>query len=538
MDIEIPADLTALDDTELAALAESLLAEFDRLHDAAGSIEDLAALADAIDATRSETIARETAAAEAETARADLAARVHGTSEAPPADDAAPDDAELVDAEAAVSAPPAPPTPAVVAAGGSTPPVRRPSAAGIAGRSPRPPAGRGAPAVAITAAADIPGHSSGSAVSLSQVASAMHVKAASLGNKASAVIASIARPVPSENMLTRDPSENMEIIKRVTGNRNAQALVASGGWCAPSVPLFELFEIGDAEGLIDLPSVGNATRGGFLVPTFYSFTDAAAALWTWTEADDITAASNDGTGDTVKPCMVIPCPTWTDYRLQAEGLCVSHGNLSDQAYPELTRTFLNVVMNAHEHRMSAAKIAKITAGATAVAITAAASDAAGDLLGALDLQFADYRSQYRVGKGTPIEVLFPDWVLPWIRTNMARRAGVDNMMAITDEQITSWFTIRGARPQFLSDYQALYTGTPKLAWGTGLEATIYYGGAYVEAQGTKIDLGVMRDAAQVETNDHTAAWSEEFYQVMRTGPLARKLTISGAIPDGVTACCA
>src|SRR4029077_19749834 len=142
--------------------------------------------------------------------------------------------------------------------------------------------------------------------------------------------------------------------------------------------------IGDADGLIDLPSAG-AVRGGVLVPTFFSYGDVGGALWNWTEANDIAATA----GTPTKPCLRLPCPTWTDVRLEAEGLCVTHGNLSDRAFPELTRNYVNVVMNGHLHRPRAAKIAKITSTATAVAFAGEHSDVTGDLLSAIGLQAAD-----------------------------------------------------------------------------------------------------------------------------------------------------
>jgi hypothetical protein len=47
----------------------------------------------------------------------------------------------------------------------------------------------------------------------------------------------------------------------------------------------------------------------------------------------------------------------------------------------------------------------------------------------------------------------------------------------------------------------------------------------------------VRDSTLNATNDFTAAWSEQFYQVCRRGPQGRKYTLALTI-DGVTACCA
>ena len=87
-------------------------------------------------------------------------------------------------------------------------------------------------------------------------------------------------------ILSEDPNHNARIVRELMApyENNAGALVASGGWCAPSTPIFTLFSITDADGLYDIPSVGQ-TRGGVLVPSFYDFGDVSGALWTWTERE-------------------------------------------------------------------------------------------------------------------------------------------------------------------------------------------------------------------------------------------------------------
>ena len=79
--------------------------------------------------------------------------------------------------------------------------------------------------------------------------------------------------------------------------------------------------------------------------------------------------------------------------MEAEGLCVTHGNLSDRAWPELTKQFLSIVMGAHQRRMSAAKIAKVLADIGAATSPEAKRQAAADLtaaarVGALNIAVA------------------------------------------------------------------------------------------------------------------------------------------------------
>jgi hypothetical protein len=345
--------------------------------------------------------------------------------------------------------------------------------------------------------------------------------------------------VPHTHWLGTDPQANVRTLEDLIGRPAAPALVASGGWCAPSVPIFELFDLGpDTGNIFDLPSLGGDIRAGVMIPTFYGIGDVGGALWTWTEANDIDAADNDGSPtDVTKPCLKIPCPTWTECRMEAEGLCVTHGNLSDRAWPELTRQFLSIVMGAHQRRISAAKIAKVLASAVTVTpdATMLLSDIAGDLLNVISLAANDMRSQYRLPKNRSVDVLLPDWALEVLRNNMAARHG-QSEMNVTDAEVTGWLSSRGVRVQFTPDWQPLYNTAPATRWPANVTFAIWFSGAYVSIDGGSIDLGVVRDSTLNATNDFTAAWSEQFYQVCRQGPVARQYTVP-VLVDGVTGCC-
>jgi hypothetical protein len=522
---DVPADLAELDDDALTALIESLTAEFDRLLDEGSrDVAAMTALADDIDRVSAEVTGRETAAAEEDAAIAALTERVRG-SDTEPEPEAEPE-AEDEDAETPEEAR----VPVLAAAGA------RPALGDIARRTRRPRIEQRRPSISITAAADLPGVSPGTRIDLTQVAQSFHDRARNLAMGQRAPVARV--EIPHTHRLGTDPQANLRAIDDLIGEPSATALVASGGWCAPSQPLFDLFDIGpDTHDLFDLPGLGSDVRAGVLVPSFYTAADAAGALWTWTEANDIDAADNNGTGDVLKPCLKIPCPTWTEARLEAEGLCVTHGNLSDRAWPELTRQFLSIVMGAHQRRISAAKIAKVLNGLTVVAPGAGMtpSDAAGDLLNVVSLAAADMRSQYRVAASRSIDALFPSWIKDVLRSDLAMRSGVD-MLSVTDGQVVGYLTARGIRPQFTPDWQPLYVSAPATTWPANVTFAIWFTGAYVSIDGGSIDLGVVRDSTLNETNDFTAAWSEQFYQVVRRGPLGRSYTVPLGI-DGVTACC-
>lgn len=521
--MDFPADLTTVETRdELVELEQALVAEFDALHDAGDA--DLAALteiAEQIEAVRAEVERRDVETAKAEAAIAELAARVHTAAEPEPETDPETDP----DPEAATEPEPEP-EPELVTASAPRP-RPRPRASAVAARSPRPTVAPATPTVSLTAAADVPGYTAGAPIDLAGIAAAMHDRARALGVRSQrAPVARIGLPIPATDWTDGSVASTLDVLDRVAA---PAALVAAGGWCAPSETLYELFSIESADNMLDLPTIG-VTRGGINVSQFLGFGAADDGLWTWTEDDDIEAL--DGTP--TKPCVRVPCPTFEEYRLEAEGLCVTHGNLTDRAYPELTTRFVSLAINGHLHRVSTVRVNKIVADALAVTVTGP-SDAAGDLLAALDLQVADYKSQYAIANSAVLEVVFPAWVREAIRATLAMRAGVD-LTNVTDAMIDAHFSTRKIRPQYVFGYQRLYAGTPASAWPSTVKFLLYPAGSYFAGTGGTIDLGVVRDSTLNATNDFTAAWTEQFHLVARRGPRAREVTVPLSV-SGVTGCC-
>lgn len=523
METVVPTELNDVSNEDLASLHDALIAEFDKVHDSGSNdVATLGQIADAVDAVRAEIDARNAAEAEAAEAVAALLDRVHKAEDA--SEDIEEENIQIAEAEVAevvaeaevaeekelelvtASAPKAP----------SASAVRRHSAA------PEAPKQVG-PEVVITAAADVPGFAGGQNIGLLDVARAMHSKARTLNDRSPRVpVAQISYPIAEENKVGADLAHNLDVLDRVT---KPSALTAAG-WCAPSTNLYELFAVDAGDGLIDLPTV-QVTRGGLNVPGFIGIGEADNALWTWTED------SRDD--EETKPCLYVPCPDFTDYRLEAEGLCITAGNLTDRAYPELTQRFVQLAINSHLHRVSAAIINKILNGATGVTMNAVNSSAAGSILNAIDLQVADYRSQYRMSVNTVLEAVFPLWTRELMRSDLAMRNGV-MLTNVSDADLAAHFATRKVRPQFVHDYQPLYGMGAATAWPSTVSFILYAAGSYVRGDGGTIDLGVVRDSVLNATNDFTAAWTEQLYLVAKVGPTAREVEVTVAV-DGTTACC-
>lgn len=644
----LPTDFTSIEDDALQTMLDDLTADFDKQYgEGSRDIAALTALADDIDKVRSEQTSRAKDAADADAEAEALAARIRpaveaaeaveahaAEGEAAPAEgEAAPESAPTDGSEPAAAEVPVEPvvetpveeTPdanaAAPAAAAVTAAARKASAADVARRAPRPApartgqralvAGANKPKPSLVAALDFatsshPDVRPDQEVTLLQLAASYNERAASMPvgpNKPR--IGRLNIPFAPEETLTSDAKHNAEVLRASVDAPavTAESLLAAGGWCAPSTPVFEQFELGpDADNLFDVPTFGGDVRAGILTPSFFSVGDADEAFWNWSEtadinavggvaftgaivsnvatlnfasdhglevgnsiritgatasgftdgdylvvsvvdADTVTVATDDaddaaiaGTATPFKHSMRIPCPTWVESRMGADGLSVTHGNLSNEAWPELTADFLRVALASHRRYMSSRRITRVVNDMIDLAgtITDPGGDVAADLFQIIELQAVDMRSQYRVGPGRVVEVLIPEFVLPVLRANMARRHSISDWQAVPDSMINGWLTARGIKPQYTPDWQPLYSGAPATAYPATVTIAMWFAGSYFSLNGGRIDLGVQRDPEMNQYNDYTAAWFEEFWTISRRGPQGRKFdyTLTGKI-DGI-----
>src|SRR5882757_6819700 len=127
----------------------------------------------------------------------------------------------------------------------------------------------------------------------------------------------------------------------------------------------------------------------------------------------------------------------------------------------------------------------------------------------------------------------PLWVKGAIRSDLAKRTGVDNALAVTDAQIVSYFAERGANVQFVYDWQDAFTGvaagfgaaTAILAWPVTVNALIYPAGAWVQANSDVIELNAVYDSTLLKTNQYVALFLERARLTMLRGFDARLVTI-------------
>lgn len=322
------------------------------------------------------------------------------------------------------------------------------------------------------------------------------------------------------------------MVKELRSPDKQEALVAAGGWCAPSEIRYDFFNIACEDGMIDLPTFG-VQRGGISYPVSPSLADVftgsftnATNPWVWTESDDVSAV----TGSPEKPCVRVMCPTFDERRLECYGICLTAGNLTDSAYPEATRNHLSLLMSAHYHAMNQRYISQMVALSTAAIAfpTGTGGSIAADLPDAVAIAANDIRTRFGMCEDDILEVVLPRWAKDAIRGDLSRRSGDMDFMTMPDSEINALFTARRTRVQWVADWQVRGAGyfgqaaeSALTAWPTSVDFMIYPAGTFVRGNGMSLDLGVVRDSVLNASNDHTAAWTEECHLIARYGHESR-----------------
>jgi len=420
------------------------------------------------------------------------------------------------------------------------------------------------PKLTVTASVDIPGRSSGdSLASLESLADSFNRKARALpvsrfgSTDNGHTVATIKNNFDHTVDDRTSPAQVGTLIKSLINQDAKSALVAGGGWCAPSEIRYDFFNIACEDGLIDLPTFG-VTRGGIRFPISPSLADAigsnafggfavpfsnTSVPFLWTEGSDIATV----TGSPNKPCIRVPCPSFDEVRLECYGVCLTAGNLTDDAYPEVTQNTIRLLMSAHARAMNARLIALMVA-LSSVAITtgefagggtpATAKPAFQQILSGIDLGATDYRARYGMCIDDVLEVIAPYWLRNVIRADLAWRTGVD-LLSVDDTEINAFFTDRNLAVQWVNDWQVRGSGqfgnvTPMTAWPTTADIMIYAAGTFLHGNGMSLDLGVIRDSVLNAENDFTAAWSEECHLIARVGHESRQYRITFSVMGATT----
>ncbi|MFJ6014467.1 major capsid protein [Streptomyces sp. NPDC092952] len=543
-DFEVPEDITALNDDELAEALAGAVSAFDAKSQSTSvtskDLESLRSLATTVEAIRAEQGSRREAAEQAAAEIDALAAQVRGGDAADTDTDAAPEGTEGAPADEATAAatdaepePEADPAPKAVAASAHRPAL---NLSGVRRRQPRVLPEAPAPTTTITAAVDVPGYAPGSPLDFSDITAGIISRANALKTAGGGVgqVISYRHPYADDLIVTDSSSapEGTTVALHASSQRRLpeKDLVASGGWCAPSETIYELTDTACPDMLWDAPEIQLA-RGGLRYYKPLSL-DVSAMTWVHTEADDISGAE--------KPCFRVPCPDPVEVRCEAVGVCLEAGILTQRHFPELVAWYLRNAMVAHEIRLRQVLFQQAVATATPVILpeTMAALSA---IYGAIGLQAADMIERHSLCESTAIEVALPWWSKNLFLADVARQNGKD-ICDVDPGCIQNAFSTLGVRVQWARGLAPTPTTgvpteiggeTPATAWPSQLSFLMYPAGSLQIGRGEEVNLGVVHDSAKFVTNDYTALFAEECVALVDRSVDTRLVTVP-VCPTGAT----
>jgi hypothetical protein len=337
---------------------------------------------------------------------------------------------------------------------------------------------------------------------------------------------------PEERTLhSSDWQANAEKIKAVgspyLGDEGIEALVASGGFCAPLEPIYTMPQLASRDRPVRdaLPNF-RAQRGGINVPTPTTIGDAAGAITVITAAED----ELGGTFAT-KACLDMDCPDYSEYAVTVISHCREFGNLNAMAWPEKI---------AHENELTMAEHARIAEGyilGQIKALSLKVSSGAETLGALIYLMDAITKSQYgirsrlRLPNEARFTALLPRvaldiLLLDTIQTQFDRyrsRADVEAYLASVGVDVT-WYMdtpllgngVGTDGPSMIADAaqgdQAALEAFPDvIQWG------LFPAGTFLHLDMAELNLGIVRDSTLNSTNDFQI-FGETFENVARIGP--------------------
>ena len=397
----------------------------------------------------------------------------------------------------------------------------------------------------VVASADIRGYNAGQDLqSWSGVARAFAAKRPDIrgtdkgsdGNRF--LVASVMADYPEERILTNDMDSNMDKIQAVTA---AEAIVASGGLCAPLTPYYQLTTYGDAHRPVrDVLPVFKADRGGIRYMPAPVLTDLAGSTRHTTAAEDAAGYTNQDPAGTTdpKPCLHVTCEVEQNAVIEAIHRCLTFGNMGARTYPEQVEAWLKLGMSEFSRYAETRLIDEIQSQSTALD-AAQVFGATYSLLEQVSLVVASFRARHRLSSNATFRALFPFWVTEIVKSDIAAQAPGDGISRynVSDAQVMDWFKARGVRPTFYQDHsttQGAPFADPAAGdlwdWPTEVEWFIYPEGTFLYLDGGNLDLGLVRDSTLNSTNDYQIFY-EEFNTVVKIG-IESYVVTSTVCPNG------
>jgi hypothetical protein len=356
-----------------------------------------------------------------------------------------------------------------------------------------------------------------------------------------------------EDVLGGGPEENFAILQAIRDRQNKarderNALVASGGNCAPLAPDYSFFRLAEELNPVEecLP-VAQAPRGGIRFITPPAFTDAAPGVRVTTEAQDAAGYVSQGGPTPDKPCVAVTCPPVEECRVDAVSRCVRFGNLNYRVFPEQVEAFMKDLAVIFTMTKEVFYLDAIHANSTAVTSTPAYGAVRG-MIQDLAVAAANYRRRHHMDPGATLDLLLPSWVAELVYVDMVNDHALGMSKVCGDrtpaDEVACALARLGLNVCWYYDsatgagqaFNGAQAAGPLNDFPTVVQSYLYAPGTFVRLDAGTLDVGLIRDSALNGTND-LELFAEQWIQVCMVGlesiRIAHTLCPDGTAPEPV-----
>lgn len=317
------------------------------------------------------------------------------------------------------------------------------------------------------------------------------------------------------------------------------AAVASGGFCAPAMPYYGIMQLATASrpfraGLQQF----DASRGRITHRVPPAFLDFSTAVAIWTGDNDALPGS---AGPTTKPCLRVECPELADSEVYAVTECLEYGNFMARTDPETVRNATDNTLAAFARKAEVRLIDLMKAASTPVN-GGAVLGAYRDLLYQIGVAALGYRSRERMDMNAVLEIRLPAWAWTMARFDLMRGMPGDGTLAGAQQWIDRFLAENNLR------VASLYIDSPTsgvqqvfgpqhsgslVDFPAAVQWQLSSPGSFFLLDNGRLDVGVIRDSALVETNDYRT-FAESFEGLAYMGVASYWVT-STVCPNGQAA---
>lgn len=406
----------------------------------------------------------------------------------------------------------------------------------------------------ITASADLREFSPGQAMDGPMaIAKAMHTRFEGLG-KSSGVVG---EKVPVAQLRANVPDEQVFHVGDDLGNLNkmlartqpdAEAVIASGGLCAPVAPYYDLMIVAtDLRPVAGALPTFIADRGGIRLVTPPHLIDLVDVTppdpnpYNLGPAVGVETVAQDAAGGT-KLCFDVPCNTITEFDIEIIWRCLQFSNVTARTWPEEVDAYNRLALAAWAQAAEQLMLTQIGSYSTNLTFHKTFGTAR-QLVGQLAHAAAYLRNNNRTDPNLTIRVLLPAWVIAACIVDVANTLGSDvsDQLAVGQAEIEGWLakynlvvsyyidTATGAGQTFT---QAV-GGDPVPDFPATVVSYVFFEGSFLHLDAGTLDLGLIRDSVLTTINKFRN-FAESFESVAFIGPEALAITHT-ACPDGTYA---